>query len=111
MIDQKMNKRTFRWRPMMSIRMGIEMSPTKGQPSSTEMAVKKIASLYFWCHQAASADMLKYIEKELGRSAADEMNIPALKSWNTSQERPMWTPNSRQTPLQEKETEISTSGM
>jgi hypothetical protein len=43
--------------------------------------------------------MLKYMEKELGKRAAEEMNIPALKSWNTSQDRPMCTPNSLQTPL------------
>lgn len=65
---------------MMSIRIGIEMSPTNGHPSSTEIAVKKMASLYFWCHQAAIADIVKYIEKELGKRAADDMNMPALKS-------------------------------
>lgn len=73
----------------MSIKIGTDMIPTKGHPSSTDIAVKKIESLYCWWNQAAIADIVKYIENELGRSAADEMNIPALNNWKANHERPI----------------------
>lgn len=84
---------------MISIKTGIEINPTNGQPSRTDIAVKKMANLSFWCHHAANAHIEKYIENELGNNAADEMNMPALNSWKTIQERPICTPNSRHIPL------------
>lgn len=98
-IDQNTKRRIFFNLMIMSTSIGIDRRPTNGQPSSTDIAVKNIASLYFWWYQAEIADIEKYIENELGSSAAEEMNMPALKIWKTSQERPMWTPNSRQIPL------------
>lgn len=89
MIDQKINIRIRCCLKMMSNKIGREMIATNGHPSSTEIAVKKIDSLYCWCHQAAIAAIVKYIEKLLGKSAADEMNIPALNSCKASHERPM----------------------
>lgn len=99
MIDQNTKRRIFFSLMIMSMSIGTDISPTKGQPSNTDIAVKNIASLYFWWYQADIADIEKYIENELGSSAVEEMNIPALKIWNTSHDRPMWTPNSRQMPL------------
>lgn len=99
MIDQNTNRRIFFSLMIMSTSIGTDRRPTKGQPKSTEIAVKKIASLYFWWYQAEIAEIEKYIENELGSSAAEDMNIPALNIWNISHDRPMWTPNSRQMPL------------
>lgn len=99
MIDQNTKRRIFFSLMIISMSIGTDISPTKGQPRSTDIAVKNIASLYFWWYQADIADMEKYIENELGSSAVEEINIPALKIWNTSHDRPIWTPNSLQMPL------------
>ena len=88
-IDQNTKRRTFFSLTRISMMIGIEIRPTNGHPSRTDIAVKKIESLYCWCHHAARADIVKYIEKELGKRAAEEMNIPTLKSWKTSHDLPM----------------------
>lgn len=48
-----------------------------------------MANGYFWCHQAANAALLKYIENELGNSAVLAVNMPGLNSWKISQSRPI----------------------
>lgn len=47
-----------------------------GQPSKEEIAVAKMASSYFLEYQAAIAAVLKYLEKENGKTA---MNIYILQ--------------------------------
>lgn len=118
---QIINNLTFRCLTSMSNTIGSPTIAANGQPKSADMAVKNIANLYFCWYQAANAAMLltkkkwneyqkwtmrnlniylKFIEKELGRSAADEINMPALNNWNMSQHLPMLIPNSLQIPLQ-----------
>ncbi len=79
-IVQIMNSRSLLCLTTTSYTMGMPKTAAKGHPNNAEIAVKNIASLYFCVHHAAKAAIEKYIENELGRNDADEMNMPALNN-------------------------------
>ena len=58
--------------------------------------------------QPATATMVRYMEKELGRKAAQEINIPVLSSMNHSISRAMLEPTNWFTILHKRKDQNTT---
>lgn len=70
-----------RSRIIVEYRKGKLINAAKGHPSNDETATLNVAILNFLHNHVEKNIIVKYIENELGKKAALEMNIPGEKSW------------------------------